>query len=593
MMRIAIVGGGPGGLLTAYELENNCAGMFEATLFEASPRIGGKIVTRQFQSAPVLYEAGVAELYGYAHLGPDSVYDLVKTLGLETVEMVGTAVILGDTILNEYTDIRQFGQGSLDALEDFYELCEEMLDSNDYYQCHWLDDNKHPWSRKTFRELLDTIPDEIARKYIEVGVRSDVATEPHLTNALNGLKNILMDDAEYLRTYSIKGGNERLIEALERRLKTTKFVLGAAVTYVGKTAKGKYRITTRDKGSNKDHEFDIVVMAVPNYWLARIEWDSRDLRMAMQKHLAAYDNPAHYLRISIFFEKPFWRDKVKGSFFMSDTFGGCCIYDEGSWHESGSYGVLAWLLTSNDAMALANFDDETLLDMVLDSLPAPLAEGRSLFKEGRVQRWVGTISGQPGGSPVKSLRERHIPAAETHPNLFVVGDYLFDSTVNGTYDSADFVVDTIQTILRKQKYAYQLETEITTQAVNGKGQPVPLHMDYYELYDGKRPYEESFEEYFCEHYTTDLIREVWGWSPPYKLLNGGSANGLTLQCFEAKGVKAWGIEFNPLIHARTAEKWKSRNILGSVCNLPFEDKSFDFIYDTCRSRKFHRRGFAP
>jgi protoporphyrinogen oxidase len=32
-------------------LENNCAGMFEATLFEASPRIGGKIVTRQFQSA--------------------------------------------------------------------------------------------------------------------------------------------------------------------------------------------------------------------------------------------------------------------------------------------------------------------------------------------------------------------------------------------------------------------------------------------------------------------------------------------------------------------------------------------------------------
>src|SRR4029453_10456839 len=111
------------------------------------------------------------------------------------------------------------------------------------------------------------------------GVRSDVATEPHLTNALNGLKNILMDDSEYLRTYSIKGGNERLIEALERRLKTTKFVLGAAVSYIGKTAEGKYCITTRDKGSNKDHEFDIDVLAVPNYWLARIEWDCRDLRL--------------------------------------------------------------------------------------------------------------------------------------------------------------------------------------------------------------------------------------------------------------------------------------------------------------------------
>ena len=514
MMRIAIVGGGPGGLLTAYELENRCAGMFEATLFEASHRIGGKIVTRQFQSLPVLYEAGVAEFYGYAHFAPDPVYDLVKTLGLETVEMVGPAVILGDTILNDYTDIRQFGQASLEALEDFYEHCEDMLDTDDYYECHWLDDNKHPWSRKTFREILDTIPDEIARKYIEVGVRSDVATEPHLTNALNGLKNILMDEEAYLRTYSIKGGNERLLEALARRLKTTKSVLETTVTHVGKTAEGKHRITTRHKGSNKDQEFDVVVMAMPNYWLARLEWYSRDLRMAMQKHLAAYDNPAHYLRISILFEKPFWRDKVKGSFFMSDTFGGCCIYDEGSWHESGSYGVLAWLLTGNDAMALTNCDDETLLDMVLDSLPAPLAEGRSLFKEGRVQRWVGTINGQPGGSSVKSLRERHIPAPDTHPNLFVVGDYLFDSTVNGTYDSADFVVDTIQTILRKQKYAYQLETKITTQAVNEKGEPVPLHLDYYELYDGQRPYEESFEEYFCEHYTTDLIREIWGWSPP-------------------------------------------------------------------------------
>ena len=38
-------------------------------------------------------------------------------------------------------------------------------------------------------------------------------------------------------------------------------------------------------------------------------------------------------------------------------------------------------------------------------------------------------------------------------------------------ESADFVVDTIQTILRKQKFAYQLETKITTQAVNEKGEP--------------------------------------------------------------------------------------------------------------------------
>jgi protoporphyrinogen oxidase len=108
-----------------------------------------------------------------------------------------------------------------------------------------------------------------------------------------------LSDAERvtLGEIAIKGGNERLLEALARRLKTTKSVLETAVTHVGKTAEGKYRITTRHKGSNKDQEFDIVVMAMPNYWLARLEWYSRDLRMAMQKHFAAYDNPAHYLHM--------------------------------------------------------------------------------------------------------------------------------------------------------------------------------------------------------------------------------------------------------------------------------------------------------
>jgi hypothetical protein len=42
--------------------------------------------------------------------------------------------------------------------------------------------------------------------------------------------------------------------------------------------------------------------------------------------------PAHYLRVTIAFERPFWRERVKGAYFMSDAFGGCCIYDEGGRH---------------------------------------------------------------------------------------------------------------------------------------------------------------------------------------------------------------------------------------------------------------------
>ena len=36
---------------------------------------------------------------------------------------------------------------------------------------------------------------------------------------------------------------------------------------------------------------------------------------------------------------------------------------------------------------------------------------------------------------------RHIPEPVEHPNLFTVGDYLFDSTLNGVLDSADYVAE--------------------------------------------------------------------------------------------------------------------------------------------------------
>ena len=108
-----------------------------------------------------------------------------------------------------------------------------------------------------------------------------------------------------------------------------------------------------------------------------------------------------------------------------------------------------------------------------------------------------------------------------------------------------------------------------------------MDKDYHELYDGERPYEESYKEFFCEHYTTDLIREIWGWSPPYKLLDCGSANGLTLEAFEKVGVEAWGVENSDFIHRRTPAKWKRRNFKGDVRNLPFPDHCFDFVYDTC------------
>jgi SAM-dependent methyltransferase/predicted NAD/FAD-dependent oxidoreductase len=583
MTRIAIVGGGPGGLFSAYLLQEHCADLCDLTLFEASPRLGGKVVTRQFTTAPVPYEAGVAELYDYSHFGPDPVRRLVEKLGLQTVGMAGPAVILGDTILRDERDVRRhFGTAARDALRAFHRRCRELCPPADYYEGHWQDDNRHPWADKTFRDVLDDIPDEAARRYVEVAVRSDLATEPHRTSALNGLKNVLMDDPRYLRLFSIRGGIERLTDELAKRL-TARVVLESPVTRVAANGDGAYRVTTRRDGRFEEHDFDLVILALPNYWLQRLDWGSRELRLAMQKHLAHYDHPAHYLRVSALFRRPFWCEQVPGSYFMTDAFGGCCVYDEGARHDCDPYGVLGWLLAGNDAMALANHDDARLVELAIDSLPEPLAHGRSLLLEGQVHRWVGTVSGLPGGQPVQGTRERHLPDPHDHPGLYLVGDYLFDSTVNGVYDSADFVTDMILTRLRKKKYA--VAANGAPAHANGAPGHVHvngcLHRNYHDLYDGERPYEESWREYFCEVYTTDLIRAVWGWSPPYRLLDCGSASGLTLGAFAGVGVEAWGVENSDYIHRRTPAKWRKRNLLGDVRDLPFPDNSFDFVYDTC------------
>ncbi|HYV36685.1 MAG TPA: hypothetical protein VE988_13340 [Gemmataceae bacterium] len=77
--------------------------------------------------------------------------------------------------------------------------------------------------------------------------------------------------------------------------------------------------------------------------------------------------------------------------------------------------------------------------MMLDALPSQLSHGRDLFVEGRVHRWIGAVNGLPAGVPARNLDARHQPEPTRHPNLFVVGDYLFDSTLNGVLDSADYV----------------------------------------------------------------------------------------------------------------------------------------------------------
>ncbi|MFM8892189.1 MAG: FAD-dependent oxidoreductase, partial [Planctomycetia bacterium] len=100
--RVAIVGGGPGGLFTAWHLERLAATPFDLTIFEASPRRGGKVWSPEFATASIPYEAGAAELYDYSPVDSDPLRQLVWSLGLPTVPLSGTAIQFDSALLDSF-----------------------------------------------------------------------------------------------------------------------------------------------------------------------------------------------------------------------------------------------------------------------------------------------------------------------------------------------------------------------------------------------------------------------------------------------------------------------------------------------------------
>ncbi len=574
--------------MAAHLLEQKCDAPCDITVFEASDRVGGKIITRRFDKANVKYEAGVAELYGYSKTGPDPLRELiVDKLGLQIVPMDGETVVLDDKILRNQSEIKKLlGAATLESIRNFRRKCQTLLTPEEYYEGHWQDDNDHDWADRTCQNLLDeNVSDPVARKYLKVAAHSDLATEPHLTNGLNGLKNFLMDVEGYIELYSIVGGNELLIEKLQERLDQSPechIKLNSSVTRIEKTPEAKYRVTIKRDRQIETQDFDLVAVALPNNWVNTIDYGGEKLSNALLQHHAYYDYPAHYVRVTILFKERYWKDLITDSWFMSDAFGGCCVYDETSRLEGHGYGALGWLIAGTDALTMANFTDEELVEKALQSLPEALQKGRQLFVEGKVHRWLYSVNAQPGGSPVKNPKRRHIPEPKDHPGLYVIGDYLFDSTLNGVLDSADFVTDMMldgmmrkwyeETVLAKGQADFKVQE---AGIIGGK-----ISRQYFENYHGLGNYSDHYHRFFDAKFVKESIATAWKPEKKYKLLVTGSGNGLVLEALAKTDIEAWGIENNRYIHGLTDQKIRKRNLLGDVRKLPFKNNQFDFVYDT-------------
>lgn len=449
---IGIIGGGPGGLLTAFLLERHATQPVTITIFEASDRLGGKVLTGRFTSRPVAYEAGAAEFYDYTVVGDDPLKDLVQGLGLPIQPIHGGSLLHDGRLLGNLDDLADtFGTETARALGRFYGISRDRLSPREFYEGLLVpgfdDGGSEPSVRKTFAGLLDTIPCATARRYVERFIHSDLATEPARTSARYGLENVLMNDPAYMQLYCIAGGNEQLITAVAAHV-SGQVQLDTKATAISREADGRLTVAFEETAGRSHRTFDAVVVALPVEPLRQLHFHGARLGAAMERHFAHFDHPADYLRISLLFDTPFWRGRWDDAYCMLEAFDGCCLYDESSREPTARHGVLGWLLGGAAAETWSRRSDGELVDAAVDSLPPWLRHtAREQLVEGRVHRWQAAVSGLPGGWQSLPHDQRHQPEPAEHPRLFLVGDYLFDSTLNGVHDSAEYVADWIAALM--------------------------------------------------------------------------------------------------------------------------------------------------
>ncbi len=568
--KVAIIGGGPGGLFAAWHLAARAGLSCEVTVYEADQRLGGKIQTCQFAGVGP-YEAGVAELYDYSRLGPDPLHDLIVTeLGLEIKYISGGPCVIDNKIMLETTDLaKPFGERARDEALSFRERCADLLSPQSYYLSIAEEDNAHPWFDVSGAALLEReFKDDVARRYIRAMAHSDVAADPHLTNGLTFLKNVLMDVDGYMNIFAVVGGNEQIITRLAEEL-DAEIRLNANVTAVEPLADGAYRLEMLVNGHQETVTADYVVVALPMTALSSIHWRSEALEIAMDKHVGYFDRPGHYIRATFLFERPFWREHIATDWWMLDAFEGCCVYDEGTRYDYGNYGLLAFLIAGNAALSLANVSDERIEEMCLDALPPKLAIGKDLVLDRRIHRWVGAVSSIPGGIPVRSRGINHRPEPNGAPRLVMVGDYMFDATVNGVMDSAEVATDIIVAdVLNRRR------ERSPSEAVRGRSSGGALNQAL-----------ERIEELMSVQSVTDILKAAWGLERGAKLLHVGSGGGHMVAALKALGFDATGVECSREAIFETPAEIAEHNLWCDFAHLPFENEQFDAVVETglCRT----------
>jgi monoamine oxidase len=346
---VAIVGVGLAGLHCGYHLLQ--LGVTDITIFEATDRIGGRVLSDRTTFAPLHAELG-AELIDSEH---ETILGLVDEFGLDLLDYRTDDAALDDA-LSFFAGRRLSAAELLTAFAPIAARIDQALATitGDGSVSVEAANNGEALDTTSLRDWLDALvrdgviaADNVARAVIEVAYTCEFGRETSEQSALNLLFSISTStDAfspfgEADEVFTIAGGNDAVVTALAAPL-AEHIASAHQLTALSRTAGGRFALTFAD---GKSAEADEVVLALPFSTLRDVVIDPA-IALSAAKRLAidtlGYGTGA---KLMVGFTSRFWRNGDDGN-----TSDGSTYSDTGyqaSWETSR--------LQSGDAGILTNF----------------------------------------------------------------------------------------------------------------------------------------------------------------------------------------------------------------------------------------------
>jgi monoamine oxidase len=320
--RIAIVGGGMAGLNTAYKLQK--AGL-KAKIFEGADRTGG----RMFTATNLLADGITTELGGeFIDSGHEEMLALMSEFGLETLDTQAPAYasLKPETYYingRHYTQA-QAARAFVPIAKKIFADSESLGDVVDYAN----EGGGTKFDRMSVAQYFDSIGvTGWIRELLDIAYVTEYGMDAGDQSALNFIFLIGSGDLEDESTlalfgesderYKVKGGNQRVVDELAKRL-DSQIQRRHRLEAIRSRGQG-YTLTFQTGNGSVDEDADVVVLAIPFTMLREVRIDV-DLPALKKKAIAELGYGANAKVLVGFSSRPWQNQGYSGSVYSDQMF---------------------------------------------------------------------------------------------------------------------------------------------------------------------------------------------------------------------------------------------------------------------------------